>query len=259
MVMSKSRIFGLVAVAWVMFGGPAAAQEHPDGCRYTVTHNGPTWDGNTMVVPYDAIANAWARDGAYGGGGRSIAYGLRSGGGVVAVAAVAYWFRVTHIALPSCRPVEFSSDAELRAEVHTTIHGDADDYALSTGFQTVSGLALSPATLAVAATNAGSPVSSSTLAINFGLVGFTITIPGVSVTNDTSDRDRNTIRTSGTQKTEFEEVLIHCWTKTKVVTNGPFGGYATSTVETTGATASTASKCEIHEVAESFKHDVTEG
>ena len=46
-----------------------------------------------MGIPYDVIANAWARDGAYAGGGFSNGRGFHSGGAGVAVASVSFCSR----------------------------------------------------------------------------------------------------------------------------------------------------------------------
>lgn len=242
----------------------ARSQDHdhagePENCNYSVLHNGPTWDSDSMIAPHGLVANAWARDGAYGGGGISTAYGLRPGGTAVAVSSVSFWFKVTHHAVPSCLPVKFESEAMLKAEVSTKIEGDADDYALATGFQAITGVALEPASLAVAATNAGAPVQQTTVGITFGTVGFTFTIPGVSVTTDTIDRDRKSVYTAGSKETEEEQITVNCWTKIKVVTSGPFGGLAIATVEHTEVTASTSSTCEIHATVGSFVHEASEG
>jgi hypothetical protein len=260
--MSRFKILCVLIMSSAMLVRIAPSQqderEH-ESCSYSLLHNGPTWDADSMAVPYDVAANAWARDGAYGGSGRSFGMGLHGGGAGVGVAAVSYWFKVTHFAVESCVPVKFESTAMLRAEVATDIHGDSEDYALATGFQSISGNALRPASLAVAATNAGFPVQESTVAVSFGAVGFTLTIPGVSVTTDTLDRDRNTIYTWGAQKIEEEQITVHCWTKVKVVTNGPFGGTATASVDYTHVNASTVSTCAIHQQTGSYVHDVSEG
>lgn len=240
----------------------AASQDPKHGmgaCSYSVTHNGPTWDANVMTVSYGVMANAWARDGAYGGGGASVAFGFSSGGAAVAVASTSFWFKVSHHAVAGCRPVKFDSDATLKAEVSTKIHGDTDDYALATGFQAIGGNALRNASVAVAATNAGSPVQQSTIGVTLGTVGFSLTIPGVSVTTDTVDTDRNSIYTSGAMVIEEEQITVHCWTKTKVVTNGPFGGFAHSSVDATAVTASTSSTCPIHGTTGYFAHEASEG
>jgi hypothetical protein len=235
------------------------AQQTPEKCSYSITSNGPTWDSSFTVIPYDVVATAWARDGAYGGSGRSKARGFSSGGAAVAVASTTFWFKVTHEPLPECVPVQFSSDATLRAEVETKIHGDSSDYALATGFQAISGNALHAGTLAVAATNAGSPVQQSTISISFGTVGFTLTIPGVSVTTDNVDQDRNTIYTWGTKQVEEEQITTHCWTKIKVVTDGPFGGTAWADVVYTRVNAKTESTCSIHQETGTYTHEATEG
>lgn len=258
--MLRTRMYAGFVIALCTLAGSLVAQGHPgEGCTYNVLHNGPTWDADSMRIPHTVMAAAFARDGVYGGGGFSNGMGLKSGGAGVAVASVVYWFKVSHVALPTCKPVEFDSEADLGAEVSTQIHGDSDDYGLATGFQAISGIALAPASLAVAATNAGSPVSQSTLSVNFGVVGFSITIPGVSVTSDTVDRDRNSLRTSGKLKVEEEEIMVRCWTKTKIVTNGPFGGFASASIDSTHVRATTTSKCEVHGTTGFFDHDASEG
>lgn len=248
-------------IGWSQVQGAPPPDEHeqPGACSYSLLHNGPTWDGDTMAIPYDVVANAWARDGAYGGSGRSRAMGFHAGGAGVAVASASYWFKVSHHALPTCSPVKFESDATLDAAASTQIHGDEDDYALATGFQAISGDALRPATLAVAATNGGSPVQQTTVSVAFGAVGFTLTIPGVSVTTDTIDRDRRTAVSWGSKQIEEERIAIHCWTKIKVVTNGPFGGTAWAEIEQTSVSASTQSACPVHQESGSHAHYATEG
>jgi hypothetical protein len=254
-LMKRFRIPG--AIVMLLAAGAARGQEEP--CSYGLLHNGPTWDASSNVVSYDLVANAWARDGAYGGGGKSYGMAFHAGGAAVAVASVSFWFKVTHDAVHDCEPVKFESDATLSAEVSTKIHGDVDDYALATGFQAIGGVALRPATLAVAATNAGSPIQTTTFSVTFGGTGFTLTIPGVSVTTDTVDADRSTVRTWGTAKVEEEQITVNCWTKIKVVTNGPFGGYASASVEKTRVTASTTSTCAIHGQTGYYNHDCAEG
>jgi hypothetical protein len=224
-----------------------------------VQSSGATWDRDGMVLSNGVSAVAWARDGAYNGGGLSSAAGFSFGGAAVAVAQTTYWFRVTHNPIPGCRPVSFDSEARLEADVSTKITGDSDDYALSAGFQAVTGLAFSPASVVVAATNAGSPVENAMLSLSFGIVSFNMTIPGVSVTADTVDADRNSTFTAGAKKLEEELITLHCWTKTKVVTDGPFGGVARSSVNATMASASTTSSCPVHSVTGSFSRSTTEG
>lgn len=257
--MSRIGVCVLAVMAFAMAGAaPAVGQEH-EACRYSLLHNGPTWDSQTMRIPWDVVVNVWARDGAYGGGGLSTGTALRRGGAGVASAAVSYWFRLTHDAVPGCQPVQFDSSATLSADVSTSIDGDKSDYALATGFQAVSGHALQPVSLAVAATNAGSPVQGSTISVSVGNVGFSVSIPGVSVTTDTVDQDRNTVSTFGLKQVEVEQIAVHCWVKIKVVTNGPFGGLASASVEKTGAVAATTSTCHVHAQTGSFTHDVSEG
>jgi hypothetical protein len=246
-------------VSCVLAASGAAQEVNAEQCSYALVHNGPTWDAAYMRIPWDVIALAWARDGAYGGNGSSTATGFSTGGAGVAVASLTYWFRLTHSPLPECQPVQFDSEAKLEAEVSTKISGDSDDYALSAGFQAVTGNALQPASVAVAATNAGSPVQNSQLSISFGLVNFTVTIPGVSVTSDTVDSDHNSAFTWGTKKIEEELISFHCWTKTKVVTDGPFGGTARAIVESTRASGTTHSTCSVHQVSGDFTCDTTEG
>jgi hypothetical protein len=256
--MSKSFVVSMIAAC--MFGNGAFSQSPDPGdqCTYSVTTNGPTWGKDSMLRSTDVVANAWARDGAYGGNGHSRAEALAPGGAAVAVASVAYWFKVTHHAEATCNPVKFESEAKITADVGTSITGDSDDYALAAGFQAVTGYALHPATMAVAATNAGSPVQDSTVAITIGPVGFTLTIPGVSVTADTIDRDAKTTFTSGTATIEEEQITVNCWTKIKVVTDGPFGGVAHASVNTTEVSAKTTSTCKVHDETGTFVHEVSE-
>jgi hypothetical protein len=256
--MSKFEVLCVVIAALLLAGG--ASGQHPKkSCTYSLLTNGPTWNSDVMRVPYDVAAVAWARDGAYGGSGYSIANGFSTGGAGVAVAAVSYWFKLTHNPLPDCPAVTFVSDAKLEAEVSTKIGGDIDDYALMTGFQAASGNALLPTSLAVAATNAGQVVQSSTISVVFGMVNFTLTIPGVSVTTNTVDRDRNTSISWGSKKIEEEIITLHAWTKVRVVADGPFGGLAQASVDRTLAAASTTSSCQLHSETGFFSFDVSEG
>ena len=227
--MSRFQGFCVSMAAALAMVNLARSQEE-EKCTYSMLHNGPTWDSNSMGIPYDVIANAWARDGAYAGGGFSNGRSFHSGGAGVAVASVSFWFKVTHHPVHACQPVQFESDATLKAEVSTKIHGDGDAYALATGFQAISGAALQAASLAVAATNSGSPVQSSTVSITFGSTAFTLTIPGVSLTSDTLDTDRNSVYTWGQKQIGQEQITVNCWTKIKVVTDGPFGGYASASI-----------------------------
>src|SRR5436190_22985878 len=148
----------------------------------------------------DVLAMSWSRDGAYGGSGPSNARGFNSGGAAVAVSSVSYWFRVTHHAVQDCLPVEFESDAVLNAAVSTTIRGDRQDYALATGFQSAGGIALPAISLAVAATNSGTPVQNATVSVGFGGINFNLTIPGVSLTGDTVDVDTREVTTAGGER-----------------------------------------------------------
>jgi hypothetical protein len=264
--MSKFQIRPLLVAAAFLLSSPIAWPQDPEtsadpgeSCAYTLQSSGATWDIHGMRIPYDVSAIAWARDGAYGGTGLSTAEGLHSGGAAVAVAQTTYWFRLTHNPIPSCQPVSFDSEARLEADVSTKISGDSDDYALSAGFQAVTSQVFSAVSVAVAATNAGSPVQNAVLSLSFGLVNFTMTIPGVSVTADTVDEDRNSAFNAGSKKTEEELISLHCWTKTKVVSDGPFGGVAKSSVNSTSASASTTSSCTVHNVTGSFSRTTTEG
>lgn len=257
--MSLIRIHCVLVLALVVLAGRAMPQEHEsDTCSYSVLDNGPTWNGEGMRIPYDVIAMAWARNGAYGGLGRSTATGFHKGGAGVAVASVSYWFKVTHHPLEECVPVEFESDGALNAQVETTINGSHDDYALATGFQWIGGVALPATSMAVAATNSGSPVQNSTIGVAFGAVNFTLTIPGVSVTTDTVDHDRKTVTSAGRRQTEEEIITVNCWAKIKVVASGPFGGTASATVVTSSAEASTKSTCKIHSVTGTFAFKAVE-
>jgi hypothetical protein len=256
MSLFESRV--LVALSVLVAAGLAPAAPQGTGCTYTVTHNGPTWNAQAMRVSPDVIAMAWARDGAYGGTGRSSAKGFQTGGAAVAVASVTYWFRVTHNAVADCLPVEFESDATLSAGVSTSIHGDRQDYALATGFQAANGVALPPISMAVAATNAGTPVQNATVSVSFGFINFSLTIPGVSVTGDTVDLDRRTVSTGGKRRIEEELITINCWTKIKVVTNGPFGGVAAARVDHSSVQAATLSICGVHNVEGRVTHEASE-
>lgn len=258
--MTRFEVVCLLAVALLFLTVPASCQgEHENECSYSVLTNGPTWDSDWMRIPYDVAAAAWTRDGAYGGSGLSNGTGTHAGGTGVAVASVSYWFKVTHHALANCDAVTFDSQAKLDAEVSTRIEGAHDDYALATGFQAASGNALQATTLAVAATNAGSPVQNATISVVFGVVNFTLTIPGVSVTSDTRDKNRNSAFTWGSKKTEEELITVHAWTKIKVVSNGPFGGMAKASVDSTHASAKTTSTCSVHSQTGAFEYDASEG
>lgn len=257
--MTRFEVSCAVAIALVTLAVPVRCQGEHEECSYSLLTNGPTWDSDFMRIPYDVAAAAWARDGAYGGSGYSIGTGLHAGGTGVAVASVSYWFKVTHHALANCEAVTFDSQAKLEAEVSTNIDGAHDDYALAAGFQAAVGNALQPTTLAVAATNAGAPVQNATISVAFGVVNFTLTIPGVSVTSDTRDKNRNSAFTWGSKKIEEELITVHAWTKIKVVSNGPFGGMAKASVDTTHANASTTSTCPVHAETGAFEFDVSEG
>jgi hypothetical protein len=260
--MSRSDVRRAACAAMLFLSAAVAWSQgfiEEESCTYTLQTNGPVWDRAQMRIPWDVSAVAWAHDGAYGGGGLSKGEGLHSGGAGVAVAQTTLWFRLTHNADPTCVPVAFDSQALLSANVSTRIKGDSDDYALAAGFQAVTGLALQAASVAVAATNAGSPVQGSVLSLSFGLVNFSMTLPGVSVTADTVDSDSNSTFTFGQKKIEEEIIALHCWTKTKVVTDGPFGGIAWSSVNSTSASASTTSTCAKHQVTGSYSVLTTEG
>src|SRR5262245_5537946 len=125
--MTRFGFLCVLAIAALSSAGPIFSQEHDD-CTYSLLTNGPTWDSDEMRIPDDVLATAWARDGADGGSGRSTGTGFHSGGARVAVAAVSYWFQVTHHPLPSCEAVTFDSQAKLEAEVSTSIEGAHDDY-----------------------------------------------------------------------------------------------------------------------------------
>lgn len=258
--MSRFGMGALVVLVIALAAGDACAapQEPEPVCTYTVLHNGPTWSAQWMRTPPDVLAMAWARDGAYGGAGRSSGTGLSSGGAAVAVASLSYWFRVTHHAVSDCLPVTFESDAVLKAAVSTSIRGSQQDYALASGFQAVGGIALPPVSMAVAATNAGSPVQNATVSVSFGLISFNLTIPGVSVIGDTVDMDRREVSTAGSRRIEEELITVNCWTKIKVVTNGPFGGTANAKVEYSSVEAATLSTCGVHNVQGFFTHEASE-
>ena len=78
------------------------------------------------------------------------------------------------------------------------------------------------------------------------------------MTGDTVDVDTREVTTAGSKRIEEELITINCWSKIKVVTNGPFGGQSTANVVSSSVQASTLSWCHVHAVEGFFIHQASE-